>query len=659
MNESEPINRGGGFKSAILAWLIFFTVWVVIMAVADVWARGIEKQVYLAQFVIALLGASVCLGLLRLGRWLCNARNWGRFAIGLGILATLVAGFYLEEDWRGKHAWEVFNADAKAKGIVLDWAKYQPPVIPDDQNFFTASTNIGIRFKKAQTDAEIAAAEKCQWLPTYGGTNSYPVFQNWKTNPVVVAIITVGSAAAASVDQGHYDLTLNFNGPDTAQKVQGLIAQTVGKIANGSTGIELSERSISNLAPVHILLGSDTLLTAGDLRNLEPANLTINLEKLQIQAGSVAGQFEATLTDVRVASAADYLKWSDQYVAALDEIREALKRPAAILPGDYSEPYNIPIPNFVTMRFLAQTLAQRAQCYLMLNQPDQAWRELALMHDVCGILHRPPAGKPITLVESMINAAISSVYVPVIQDGFRWHAWQEPQLFAMQEQIEHYDVLALVRNSLDGEQVFTVTTLIDTPLARFRKLMWPEKKGPFWQYWSDPVYVFYCYGPRGWVYQNAIHHVGTMQQFLPAYDVTNQLIQPKVVARWTKGQTHRLDWAPYSFWESIASPNMTKASQTVAFDQTLLNEADIACALERYHFKNGRYPETLEALVPQFIGKLPHDIIGGEPLHYRRTEDGKFLLYSIGWNETDDGGKAGVVRSGVGYADGDWVWKGN
>ncbi len=106
-------------------------------------------------------------------------------------------------------------------------------------------------------------------------------------------------------------------------------------------------------------------------------------------------------------------------------------------------------------------------------------------------------------------------------------------------------------------------------------------------------------------------------------------------------------------------PNTAKASQTTAHNQTMVNEAQIACALERYHLAHNEYPETLHALVPQFIEKLPHDIIGGQPLHYHRTGDGKFLLYSIGWNETDDGGKdspknqIGVID----YTTGDWVWK--
>jgi hypothetical protein len=90
---------------------------------------------------------------------------------------------------------------------------------------------------------------------------------------------------------------------------------------------------------------------------------------------------------------------------------------------------------------------------------------------------------------------------------------------------------------------------------------------------------------------------------------------------------------------------------TTARNQTLVHEALIACALERYRLAHNSYPETLDALVPQFLAQIPPDIIGGQPLHYRRTNEGKFLLYSIGWNEKDDGGKPG--------SDDDWVWDAN
>ena len=58
---------------------------------------------------------------------------------------------------------------------------------------------------------------------------------------------------------------------------------------------------------------------------------------------------------------------------------------------------------------------------------------------------------------------------------------------------------------------------------------------------------------------------------------------------------------------------------------------------------------------------VPADLINGQPLRYRRTADGHFLLYSVGWNEIDDGGA--VIRKWDGQVDqdsrqGDWVWEG-
>ena len=63
--------------------------------------------------------------------------------------------------------------------------------------------------------------------------------------------------------------------------------------------------------------------------------------------------------------------------------------------------------------------------------------------------------------------------------------------------------------------------------------------------------------------------------------------------------------------------------------------------------------------MPRFIAKIPTDVITGELLKDRRQPDGTFVLYSVGWNETDDGGEPGVTKSGA-AADpnrGDWVWR--
>ncbi|MGH7942878.1 MAG: hypothetical protein ACREFR_17610, partial [Limisphaerales bacterium] len=94
------------------------------------------------------------------------------------------------------------------------------------------------------------------------------------------------------------------------------------------------------------------------------------------------------------------------------------------------------------------------------------------------------------------------------------------------------------------------------------------------------------------------------------------------------------------------------------FEQNAANMARVAIGLERYRLAHGAFPDSLASLAPQFLVKLPHDITNGRPLHYRRTSDQQFILYSIGWNHSDDGGTVALARSGqVDIGKGDWVWQ--
>jgi len=80
--------------------------------------------------------------------------------------------------------------------------------------------------------------------------------------------------------------------------------------------------------------------------------------------------------------------------------------------------------------------------------------------------------------------------------------------------------------------------------------------------------------------------------------------------------------------------------------------AKIAIALRLYRLKNGRYPETVSALVPEFIDKLPVDPFSGKDFIYR-TEGRGFIVYSVGSNMKDDGG----VEDAKNHDAGDVVWK--
>jgi hypothetical protein len=67
----------------------------------------------------------------------------------------------------------------------------------------------------------------------------------------------------------------------------------------------------------------------------------------------------------------------------------------------------------------------------------------------------------------------------------------------------------------------------------------------------------------------------------------------------------------------------------------------LAIALEVYHRDHGAYPKTLAALAPKYLKAVPGDRFSAEPLVYKPAGKG-YLLYSVGINGKDDGGKANL-----------------
>lgn len=64
----------------------------------------------------------------------------------------------------------------------------------------------------------------------------------------------------------------------------------------------------------------------------------------------------------------------------------------------------------------------------------------------------------------------------------------------------------------------------------------------------------------------------------------------------------------------------------------------VAIALELYRRHNGDWPDDLDSLVPDFLPAVPLDRFDGQPIRYRLT-DGRPMIYSIGVDRLDDGGR--------------------
>jgi hypothetical protein len=61
-------------------------------------------------------------------------------------------------------------------------------------------------------------------------------------------------------------------------------------------------------------------------------------------------------------------------------------------------------------------------------------------------------------------------------------------------------------------------------------------------------------------------------------------------------------------------------------------------AVRLYQDEQGRWPIELKELVPRYLPALPIDPFSGEPVRYRSMGE-EFLVYSVGYDGKDDGGR--------------------
>jgi hypothetical protein len=112
-------------------------------------------------------------------------------------------------------------------------------------------------------------------------------------------------------------------------------------------------------------------------------------------------------------------------------------------------------------------------------------------------------------------------------------------------------------------------------------------------------------------------------------------------------------YSPFTVMAKMLSPALARAESRAARSQTMNYLTITVCALERHRLAQGAYPEKLEQLVPKFMSKPLLDPMNAQPFHYRRTDDGWFLLYSVGEDGKDDGG---VFRAKQKDPIKDWPW---
>jgi hypothetical protein len=304
---------------------------------------------------------------------------------------------------------------------------------------------------------------------------------------------------------------------------------------------------------------------------------------------------------------------------------------------------------------LSKILTLHAILALDHHQPDLALQDIKINYELLSGVKRDP-----TLVGGLVAIGMNAINGAAIYNGLVQHEWNDAQLVELDQALQPINFLADFQFAMRSEVAQSTANVEFFQHANRSKM----EKLFGRSYLESPVaHIFDFPWPSGWWDSNKSRMATLVFQSLAGVDPKECLVFPKEAADLQHQiEEAKASWSAYAPWNilaDIAAGPITNATSKFAQAQVCIDEARIACALERYRLAHGVYPDSLDALAPACIDELPHDIMNGQPYRYQLRPDGTYLLYSVGWNQTDDGGKVVFMKDApalIDYTQGDWVW---
>ncbi len=349
--------------------------------------------------------------------------------------------------------------------------------------------------------------------------------------------------------------------------------------------------------------------------------------------------------------AADVLRAIEhRFGPALAELAEAERRPHAVFPVKWERGIAAMLPHLQQIQAAAKIHALRLSAYLAQRNTAAAYAEFRGLLRLYRALEKEP-----TLISGLVRISVLQLAVSGVWEGVMTGAWDPASLEKIQNDVAELDLLADCQFAFNAERAF-MNSVLDS--ARSGKAPIDGTWGGFsndnmgWDMILRAI-------PKipGWISLNQIAMNRFHDQFPARIDAAAARFHDtgETDAELQAINRSIVKQHIYALYQ-LMIPSITMVEKKFLYTHTALQLSALACALERCRLAEGAYPETLANLVPRYVSTLPHDVMTGEPLHYRRTADGKFLLYSVATNGTDDGGAIGEKKNDSTQLDWAWRW---
>ncbi|MGD1083770.1 MAG: hypothetical protein ABSA47_03355 [Verrucomicrobiota bacterium] len=506
------------------------------------------------------------------------------------MFVALVGIFYTEEDWRGRRDWNRYRQEMEARGGSLDFRDYIPKPVPAEENFAEAPI-----------------------IKSWFLNNGSGILNNDLYTRATFIISTTNIA-----DKGHRHFV-------------DLVAWQMAFVALQSAPLNREQYFETDQAS----LAARAAAAPAVLEGMKPD--------------------DADFAAIRLASARTNSRFPLQY--------------------DLQDQSQLRLPHLATIKQVCQHLTLQACAELAAGQTDKALADEKLMLYLADSIKSEPF-----LLSYLLRLSFFQMAIQPVWEGLAERRWTESQLQELEQSFQHYEFPADFDQSLKGEKTYGIHELAQIRkrgLATMDSYTGARLDFSTYSDFKDSVKTVLQrdflnligrIAPAGWYDLERLNYCAIFEaQMKGVMDVAAKVISPSICESNASNMSPQLPelfekpagsglgyFLHHRLIASELEPHLERLYVKAAIAQITADQAALACALERYRLASGQFPETLEALTPRFISRLPNDVIGGQPYKYRRTEDGQFVLYSVGWNEKDDGGVPG--KKLFDETEGDWVW---